>query len=119
MRQPIKQLKTKKTEVITLATACKMLGISEATGKNWLRLGKLSAKDTETGKLIYKHEVENLLLSLKKDNSNVLKSRRNKTALKGRELYVNYVSRESPNHAAVALLVNGFTGSTTAITALL
>ena len=50
MRQPIKQLKTKKTEVITLATACKMLGISEATGKNWLRLGKLSAKDTETGK---------------------------------------------------------------------
>lgn len=119
MRQPIKQLNTKKAEVITLATACKMLGISEATGKNWLRLGKLSAKDTETGKLIYKHEVENLLLSLKKDNSNVLKSRRNKTALKGRELYVNYVSRESPNHAAVALLVNGFTGSTTAITALL
>ena len=56
---------------------------------------------------------------MKKDNSNVLKSRRNKTALKGRGLYVNYVSRESPNHAAVALLVNGFTGSTTAITALL
>lgn len=82
MRQPIKQLNTKKAEVITLATACKMLGISEATGKNWLRLGKLSAKDTETGKLIYKHEVENLLLSLKKDNSNVLKSRRNKTALR-------------------------------------
>ena len=44
MRQPIKQLNTKKAEVITLATACKMLGISEATGKNWLRLGKLSAK---------------------------------------------------------------------------
>ncbi|MBQ8023787.1 MAG: N-6 DNA methylase [Succinivibrio sp.] len=119
MKQPIKIRKTKKTEVITLATACKMLGISEATGKNWLRLGKLNAKDSDTGKLIYKHEVEKLLLSLKKDDSNVLKSRRNKTALKGRELYVNYVSRESPNHAAVALLVSGFTGSTTAITALL
>ncbi len=119
MKQPIKIRKIKKTEVITLATACKMLGISEATGKNWLRLGKLNAKDSETGKLIYKHEVEKLLLSLKKDDSNVLKSRRNKTALKGRELYVNYVSRESPNHAAVALLVSGFTGSTTAITALL
>ena len=119
MKQPIKIRKIKKTEVITLATACKMLGISEATGKNWLRLGKLNAKDSETGKLIYKHEVEKLLLSLKKDDSNVLKSRRNKTALKGRELYVNYVSRESPNHAAVALLVSGFTGATTAITALL
>lgn len=119
MKQPIKIRKIKKTEVITLATACKMLGISEATGKNWLRLGKLTAKDSETGKLIYKHEVEKLLLSLKKDDSNVLKSRRNKTALKGRELYVNYVSRESPNHSAVALLVSGFTGSTTAITALL
>ncbi len=119
MKQPIKIRKIKKTEVITLATACKMLGISEATGKNWLRLGKLNAKDSESGKLIYKHEVEKLLLSLKKDDSNVLKSRRNKTALKGRELYVNYVSRESPNHAAVALLVSGFTGSTTAITALL
>ena len=119
MKQPIKIRKIKKTEVITLATACKMLGISEATGKNWLRLGKLNAKDSDKGKLIYKHEVEKLLLSLKKDDSNVLKSRRNKTALKGRELYVNYVSRESPNHAAVALLVSGFTGSTTAITALL
>lgn len=119
MKQPIKQLKTKTTEVITLAAACKMLGISEATGKNWLRLGKLSAKDSETGKLIYKHEVENLLTSLKRKGNTVLKSRRNKSALRGRELYVNYVSRESPNHSAVALLVNGFTGSTTAITALL
>ena len=114
---------TKKPKYLTLQAVCKLLEISEATGRNWLRLGKITPIVTKDNSkdvyLFLREDIEKLLNSLHDGAKNALKSRRNKTALNGRELYVNYVSRESPNHAAVAMLVKNFKGTSTAITALL
>ena len=33
---------TKKPKYLTLQAVCKLLEISEATGRNWLRLGKIT-----------------------------------------------------------------------------
>lgn len=109
----------KKTEYLTLPEVCKYLEISLATGKNWLRLGKIPTTSVDGTECFLKKDIEALLSHLRTGKQEGLKSRRNKSAVKGRELYVNYVSRESPNHAAVALLVNIFTGTSTAIKALL
>lgn len=109
----------KKSKYLTLKEVCKVLEISIATGRNWQKLGKITPVETEIGLLYERKTIESFLSSLRKGVEEGLKSRRNKSALKGRELYVNYVSKESPNHAAVSMLVNGFSGTQTAITALL
>lgn len=111
--------KAKKSQYLSLKDACQMLDISEATGRNWMKLGKIKAIPDAKGITFYRKDIEHFLASLRNGDDPSLKSRRNKTALKGRELYVNYVSRESPNHSVVSMLVNNFSGTSTAICALL
>ncbi|MGN0895093.1 MAG: N-6 DNA methylase [Succinivibrio sp.] len=124
--------KKNKSKYISLTQTCRLLEISVATCRNWVRLGKLSTveeKDSQDedflaaaadGQLVFlRSHIEKLVSSLRKGERDELRSRRNKSALKGRELYVNYVSRISPNHQAVSMLVSGFSGTSTAITALL
>ncbi|MGN0901693.1 MAG: N-6 DNA methylase, partial [Succinivibrio sp.] len=114
----------KKTKFLSLNEVCVLLGISTATGRNWIRLGKLVPENGvyEKGKspLFSKKAIESLLDSIKSGDDLRLKSRRNKTALiRGREFYVNYISRKSPNHNAVSIIVNDFKGSLSAQTAIL
>lgn len=107
-----------KSPYITLEEACKLLEISIATGRNWLKLEKIKYSDPDKG-LFARKDIEQLHDSFLKGKGTVLKSRRNKSAVRGSELYVNYVSRNSPNHSAVGLLVSNFSGSPTAIKVLL
>ncbi|MGN1280629.1 MAG: N-6 DNA methylase [Succinivibrio sp.] len=124
--------KKKVKKYISLSQACRLLEISAATGRNWIRLGKLKAvsvadstdedylEAASSGQSVFlKSQIDSMVSSLRKGELDELKSRRNKSALKGRELYVNYVSRQSPNHQAVSMLVSDFSGTSTAITALL
>ena len=99
---------------ISLNEACNILNITQATGKNWVRLGKIKPI-AEKELLFLKSDIEALALSKKspqkKDNKSLI--------LRGRELYVNYVDRNSPNHAVLELLVGSFKGTKNALTALL
>ena len=63
---------------ITLDEVCQMLSISKATGRNWLRLGKIESQRAMTDGKVYFTEdyVIELQRSLKTGKRNALRSRR-------------------------------------------
>lgn len=89
-------------QFLSLSAACQELGISEATGRNWIRLGKLTPSYVQKNSKYFKKDY---ILSLKNDIANgknrALKSRRNKKFVSGRGLYGYYVSDSSSGTASV------------------
>ena len=83
---------------ITLKKLCKELSISTATARNWIRLGKLTPISFEDGIALFDDDyVEHLKSELLNENSQKLKTRRNKTFSSGTKFYDAYVSKNSPN----------------------
>lgn len=74
-------------ENINLKEASKLLGISEATVKNWVKNKTISYS---TNNLFSLEEILNLKSNLESENSTRLKSRRNKSKIKGIKLSKNY-----------------------------
>ena len=89
-------------EYINLKELCETLGISPATGRNWIRLGKLVPEYTENGKPYFsKSAVENLEQEIRSGGKEALKKRRNKSYISGNALYRSYVSEGCGGIAAV------------------
>ena len=86
--------------MLSLADVCRELSISEATAKNWIKLGKLIP--AELGTTYFSIEY---MQKLKSDISNgkntSLKSRRNKKFVSGRGLYYAYIPNDSKNLAPI------------------
>jgi len=78
---------------LSFTDACEMLSISHATGRNWIKLGKL-IPDREDGKQLYflRDDIEKILHAVTNGDSNVLNRRRNKKKASGISLYENYIS---------------------------
>lgn len=85
-------------DYITLKELCKELSISTATGRNWIKLGKLTPEYTEKRTPYFsKKYVETLRTELQSVENKVLKSRRNKKFVSGNSLYNSYVSEQCKN----------------------
>lgn len=84
--------------VLSLSELCKTLSISVATGRNWIKLGKIIPKNND-GKSPYfdKSYVDSISADLKSGTNNSLKSRRNKKFVSGNSLYNSYVSEKCKN----------------------
>lgn len=68
------------------------LSVSTATVRNWVKLGKLSTVQTRgRGLHFYKSEVDRLYKEIINGKNDKLKGRRNKKAVKGNDLYVDYI----------------------------
>ena len=94
-------------KLLTLSQLCKELSISYATGRNWLRLGKIIPTSSDSGVPQFSISyVTNLKKDLEAYNNSSLKSRRNKKYKSGFGLYESYVSKSSPNIGAVSEIVN-------------
>lgn len=76
-------------EKISITQVCELLSISQATAKNWIRLGKL--KIGSDGKTFDKKYIEALISEIKGGKDNRLKSRRNKKSVSGKVLYKDYI----------------------------
>ena len=74
---------------MNLEETCKKLSISTATAKNWVRLGKLKSEDD--GKTFSKDYIIELANEIKNGEDGRLKSRRNKKAVSGKEIYSDYI----------------------------
>lgn len=78
---------------ITLEELCGLLSITKATGRNWLRLGKIESQKRIDGQEYFSEEyalyIRNALTSGEFDS---LKSRRNKKYVSGKAFYDKYVS---------------------------
>ena len=76
-------------EKLSITQVCELLSISQATVKNWVRLGKLKIEpDSET---FDKRYIEELLSEIKSGKDSRLKSRRNKKSISGKVLYKDYI----------------------------
>lgn len=76
-------------KALTVDDICKVLSISKATAKNWIRLGKIAP---DIGEHLFSPEyIERFIEELKSDNNTKLKSRRNKKRATGKVLYKDYV----------------------------
>ena len=73
-------------EYITLDGLCQQLSISRATGRNWLRLGKIESQGIDpAGQMYFTEEyVSNLKQSLETAERRSLRSRRNKRYVSGK-----------------------------------
>ena len=77
---------------LTAIQVCDLFSISQATLRNWVRLGKLKINsDNET---FDKQYIEKLFAEIKSSNDNRLKSRRNKKIISGKLLYKDYIKSE-------------------------
>lgn len=84
--------------VLSLSELCKNLSISLATGRNWIKLGKLTPKNCNRKSPYFdKSYVDSISANLKSESNNSLKSRRNKKFVSGNSLYNSYVSEKCKN----------------------
>lgn len=92
-------------KALTVDDVCKVLSISKATAKNWIRLGKIVP---DIGDQLFSPEyIEKFVAELKSDNNTKLKSRRNKKNATGKVLYKDYVHTASNQKLVADLLELG------------
>ena len=92
----IKEIKLNKDEV-ALKDFCTQLSISQATGKNWIKLGKVETK--KKNNIIYfdQRYIDKLKKEISSDANKTLKNRRNKKFVSGNNYYKAYVGDGSKN----------------------
>ena len=88
---------------MTIKEVSEYFDISEATVRNWLKLGKLSTAQTKPHRLILSDEVKSLSSSL--ETSKMLTSRRNKSRQSVNYIPKSYISATSPNIKVISSLL--------------
>ncbi|MCR5657223.1 MAG: N-6 DNA methylase [Butyrivibrio sp.] len=90
----------------TLTELCRELSISPATGRNWIKLGKLKPEGKKGSAYRFSDAyVEGLKAELSNGIRSSLKSRRNKSFISGNALYNSYVSENSKNIPSAGELI--------------
>ena len=93
-------------KLYTLAEACELLSISTATGRNWVKSGRLVPVSRSGNKPVFAEEtLFSLKAALSSGETSVLKGRRNKSYVSGKQTYGSYISKDSANHAALKQLL--------------
>ncbi len=96
-------------DMLSLSELCRELSISAATGRNWVKLGKLIPACERKGTPFFSLDyVQTIKSEIKSGEKAVLKSRRNKKYVSGNEIYNSYVSEKSVNVQTVQSIVSAF-----------
>lgn len=91
---------------ISLTELCKELSISTATGRNWVKLGKLVPSTIIRQMPFFTPEyVSDLKANITTGKNTALKSRRNKKYASGSNIYHSYIANDSPNFSTVHSLL--------------
>lgn len=92
-------------KALAIDDICKILSISKATAKNWIRLGKITPDIG--GQLFSPKYIEDFVEELKFGDNTKLKSRRNKKSATGKVFYKDYVHTASNQKLVAELLELG------------
>ncbi len=94
-------------DLISLSELCTELSISTATGRNWVKLGKI-LPTVETRKTLFfsREYVAEIKSNIKSGKNAALKSRRNKKFVSGNHIYSSYVSDRSVNLPTVQSILS-------------
>lgn len=107
LHRPLRWKNSELENYLTLNELCKKLSISIATGKNWVKLNKITPDKIQDGKNYFSlQNVEKIENEIKSGSEKKLKSRRNKSHVTGNFLYKDYISSESPNLNSVQQLLD-------------
>ena len=94
-------------EMVALSGLCEELSISIATGRNWIRLGKIVPTMKKGRTLYFSQEyVSRIKTEIQSGKNPALKSRRNKKFVSGHNIYNSYVSDSSVNIAVVEAVID-------------
>lgn len=95
-------MKAAKTDLISLKELCRDISISYATGKNWVRLGKIRPQETIKGEAYFTGEYAGCLKrDIESGTAALLRSRRNKKYVSGNIVCGSYVDETSENTEVV------------------
>ncbi|MBO5447440.1 N-6 DNA methylase [bacterium] len=84
--------------LVSLNELCEQLSISIATGRNWIKLGKIDVYSVIDNIPYFTREyLSDLKRSIVVGENSSLKSRRNKKYVSGNDLYSSYISENSKN----------------------
>ena len=96
-------------DMLSLSELCKELSISVATGRNWVKLGKLIPTcEIKRTPFFNSGYVQTIKSDIKSGKKVALKSRRNKKYISGNEIYNSYVSEKSENIQMVQSIIGAF-----------
>ncbi len=99
--------KTPYGDISSLAYACSQLGVSLATGKNWVKLGKLTPSKLINNTIYFDNSyISSFKAELESGDNASLKSRRNKKYVSGSGLYSSYVSSTCKGLVSVSETLN-------------
>lgn len=105
------------TDYLTLKDICEELSISTATGRNWIKSGKLIPDTTINNVPFFKKDY---LIQIKdrinSSGNNDLKSRRNKKHISGNEFYKGYIDSTSNNINVLIDLLNNIENNSYEVT---
>ena len=95
------------TNLMSLSDLCKELSVSVATGRNWLKLGKLTPScEIKKSPFFSKEYVTSIKDDIRSGRKNALKNRRNKKYVSGNNIYNSYVSEASKNLPIVQNIID-------------
>ena len=93
--------------LFTLKELCSRLSISPATGKNWIKLNKLTPTEIIKNKPYFSEQyIKNFEEYIKSEDNNLLKRRRNKKHISGNGAYKSYICTESSNNKSVQSVID-------------
>lgn len=93
--------------MVSLSDLCEELSISIATGRNWVRLGKIVPTMKKRRTSYFSQEyVSRIKSEIQSGKNPALKSRRNKKFVSGHNIYNSYVSDSSVNVAVVQAVID-------------
>ena len=99
--------KQKGSNLISLSEFCDELSISTATGRNWIKLKKITPTTIEGKSMLFTKEyTEKLKNKILVGEVSALKSRRNKKYVSGFSLYKSYVSENCKNLNTIDSLID-------------
>lgn len=91
---------------VTLGELCEILSVSQATGRNWVKLGKIVPQAEEHGTLLFTQEYAGQLKEgIAQGKIRALRNRRNKQYVSGSSVYESYVPSASANVQEVRRLM--------------
>lgn len=94
-------------DFLSLSELCKELSISTATGRNWVKLGKLSPSfEIKRTSFFSQSYVADMKAAIKSGKNTALKSRRNKKHISGNHIYESYISASSVNLPVIQTLTS-------------
>lgn len=91
----MERLSANQQQTLDFSEVCKVLSITEATGRNWIRLGKIKPQGINGKRLLFSRaDITEILHAIQRGDIKALNQRRNKKQVNKLSAYESYISNQ-------------------------